>query len=94
MIHTPPPAASAPSGGNLDSFGQARQRLLFMCTCCEADSQMRYHSAALFEEVLSLLRDGAAAAPPADTQADQLLAMACACMLLAAGAHLSPVVCK
>lgn len=86
------------SSSSLESSAQAMQRLLFMCVCCEMDSQqmrmdsqqMRYHSAALFGQVLTLMGDSTAAAP-ADDQAEKLLVMACACMLMAAGSLISHV---
>jgi nitrate/nitrite-specific signal transduction histidine kinase len=79
-------AAHQPTESSMDfaSSLQARQRLLFMCACCGDDHQLRYYTAALMDEVLSILGCNLALAP-AEDQSEQLLLMTCACMLIAAG---------
>ena len=62
----------------------ARQQLLFVCTCSlNMESQMKYYSAALFDEALLEME----ALPSAGDTASGLLMMSAACILIALGAH-------
>lgn len=62
-----------------------RQQLLFMCTCCRYETQLRYHIVALMDEVVSVLGCNLASASTGGQAAEQLPLMTCACMLIGRG---------
>jgi hypothetical protein len=64
---------------------QIRQRLLFMCTCCGYEPQLRYHTVALMDELVSVLGCNLASAFTGGQAAEQLPLMTCACMLIGRG---------
>ena len=72
---------------NATTGAQIRQQLLFMCTCCGYDTQLRYHATALTDEVVSMLGCNLASAPSDSLAAEQLPIMTCACMLICGGIY-------
>ena len=62
-----------------------RQQLLFMCTCCSYETQLRYHIVVLMDEVVAVLGCNRASASTGGQAAEQLPLMTCACMLIGRG---------